>query len=83
MDKNTGAYLKKTNSADTCAYHTEFGSYYDQDKKKYQACENDLLLPIATVSSDFRVDGNSRGMWHQSTPSAKQNSTSTSRRSES
>lgn len=65
VDKNTGTYLKKT-SPNTCVYHTELNSYYDQDKKKYQSCENDLILPFATISSDFRVDGNSRGMWHQS-----------------
>lgn len=66
VDKNTGCYLKKRSNVETAVYHNEACGYFDTERKKYQACDNDLVLPFSTNCSDFRKEGNSRGCWNQS-----------------
>ena len=66
VDKNTGCYLKSNGSEESIIYSKEQITYLDENKK-FETCANNSLLPFATNCCDFREEGDSRGVWNEST----------------
>lgn len=68
VDKNTGCYLNDFKSVgDEAIVYSKEQITFTNESKKIDTCANNYLLPFATNCCDFRSEGDSRGVWNEST----------------